>query len=94
MSHHGTNPRYGSAGIEGMEMLRQEQDKINGTFPKGKLGADDQGAIALGVAVMDGRVVVRFPEPVSWFGMTGDEAAAFADVLLKRAKEAGISESA
>lgn len=36
-------------------------------------------------------MVIRFPKPVAWMGMTGDEAMELAQLLLKHAKHAGIT---
>ena len=71
--------------------LREHQEKLKGEYPDGKLSADDQGALHYGTSTIGDKVIIAFAEPVQWFGMTGDEAAALATVLLKRAKEAGLA---
>jgi hypothetical protein len=65
--------------------------RIFGEYPAGKLNADDAGALAFAVGVEAGRVVIHFPKPVAWMGMTGDEALELAQLLLKHARHAGVT---
>lgn len=82
MSHHGNNPN---------PQLHEAMQKLFGEFPDGKLNVDDSGAVAMSVGVENHRVVVRFPKPVAWIGMTGDEAFELAQVLLRHARHAGVT---
>ena len=84
MSHHG-NEHPGNPGMH--EAMR----KLMGEFPDGKLNPDDSGAIAMAVGVENRRVVMRFPKPVAWVGMTGDEAYELAQMLLRHARAAGVT---
>jgi len=85
MSHHGNNPPHVQ------QALSDAMGRIFGEHPHGKLNADDAGALAFAVGVEAGRVVLRFPKPVAWMGMTGDEALELAQLLLRHAKHAGIT---
>jgi hypothetical protein len=67
MSHHGQTP---PSGVQ--KALSDAMGRIFGEHPDGKLNADDAGALAFAVGVEAGRVVLRFPKPVAWMGMTGD----------------------
>lgn len=82
MSHHSGRPNP-----ELSEAMRQ----LLGEYPNGRMNADDAGAVAMQVGVEEGRVVVRFPKPVAWIGMTGDEAMDIARALMKHARRAGIT---
>lgn len=82
MSHHGNNPN---------QELHEAMRKLFGEFPDGKLNNDDSGAVAMAVGVENHRVVVRFPKPVAWVGMTGDEAFELAQCLLRHARHAGVT---
>jgi len=82
MSHHGSNPN---------PEMNAAMRKIFGEFPDGKLNTDDQGGIAMSVGVEASRVVLRFPKPVAWIGMTGDEAMELAQIMLKHARAAGVT---
>jgi len=82
MSHHSSQPNP-----EIIEAMR----KLFGEYPDGKLNADDAGAVATQVGVENSRVVLRFPKPVAWIGMTGDEAFELAQCLLRHARNAGVT---
>jgi hypothetical protein len=82
MSHHGNHVDA---------QLNETMRKLFGEFPDGKLNPDDSGAVALAVGVEDGRVVLRFPKPVAWVGLTGDEAFELAQCLLRHSRNAGIT---
>jgi hypothetical protein len=82
MSHHSSEPN---------DELRAAMAKLFGEFPDGKLNADDAGAVAMAVGVENSRVVLRFPKPVAWVGMTGDEAFELAQCLLRHARNAGVT---
>lgn len=85
MSHHGNNPPHVQ------QALNEAMGRLLGEHPNGKMNADDAGALAFAVGVEAGRVVLRFPKPVAWMGMTGDEALELAQLLLRHAKHAGIT---
>lgn len=85
MSHHGNNPPFVQ------KALTEEMAKLLGEYPNGRLNQDDSGAIAMAVGVEDGRVVLRFPKPISWVGMTGDQALELAQDLLRHARHAGVT---
>lgn len=82
MSHHGNKQST---------ELHDAMRKLFGEFPDGKLNPDDSGALAMSVGVESGRVVMRFPKPVAWIGMTGDEAFEMAQMLLRHARNAGVT---
>jgi hypothetical protein len=58
-----------------------------GVFPRGKLTAHDEGEIRMGVAAVNGAVVLDFGSRVSWVGMTPDQADAMAESLRAKAAE-------
>lgn len=82
MSHHSSEPN---------NALSDAMRRLMGEYPNGRLNAQDAGALAFAVGVEEGRVVLRFPKPVAWLGMTGDEAIGLAQVLIKHARRAGIT---
>lgn len=63
-------------------------------YPRGKLCADDDGKCQLGVTTSDRTVIIEFDRPMTWVGMSGDQAMELANVLIKRAREAGLSKPA
>jgi hypothetical protein len=60
-----------------------------GTYSQGKLDPHDEGDIRMAVTNARGRVLVNFGKPVTWFGLTPEEARALATLLLKHADQAG-----
>jgi hypothetical protein len=84
MSHHSSHDED-----QFRKPLNEAMQKIFGEFPDGKLNHGDEGGIAMMVRVEQGRIIVQFPKPVAWVGMTADEAISLAESLVKRAREAG-----
>lgn len=85
MSHHGTNPP------QVQRALAEAMGKLLGEYPDGRMNDNDAGALAFAVGVEEGRVVIRFPKPVAWMGMTGNEALELAQALIRHARHAGIT---
>jgi hypothetical protein len=54
-------------------------------YPDGKLREDDDGAIQVGVGVLNGAVVVEFANPVKWIGWPPEQARKFANAIIKHA---------
>jgi len=63
-------------------------DKIGATggFPRGKLNETDEGELRFAVGEENGNVVIRFGGTVSWLGMPPEQAVAFAEVLITKAR--------
>jgi hypothetical protein len=58
------------------------------SYPRGRLNAQDEGAIEVGVTVQQDVVVIAFPKPCAWVGMPAEQAEELAATLLARAKDA------
>jgi hypothetical protein len=99
MGHHGSEP-FGED-PEDMKAKRETFDAFKksmmdttafrgalGDFPEGQLTKSDEGAIQFGITVKDGKVVLDFGTPVAWVGMTPQQAADLASIMMKRAREA------
>jgi hypothetical protein len=81
MSHHSSDP--------GMEEAMHEAMRLAlGEFPDGKLSPDDEGAIAMAVGHVAGRVKLTFAKPVAWLGLRPQEAVELAQLLIDHAKAA------
>jgi hypothetical protein len=65
---------------------------MNEQYPRGKLNADDEGALAIAITVKDKTVIVDFGKPVNWLGLDADSARNLARTLLRRADEAAPPE--
>jgi hypothetical protein len=60
-----------------------------GEFPRGKLNADDEGAINIAIASdkAQGVIIIKFGTPTAWIGFPLDQAADFARVILKHVED-------
>jgi len=58
-------------------------------YPRGKLNADDAGAMEIAVGVQDKTVIIKFSEATTWIGFDADGAIQLAETLIKRARECG-----
>ena len=58
-----------------------------GDFPRGKLNAEDEGGLRIGLAIRDRTVVIAFGKEVAWLGMSKPEAIAFGQAIIDKAKE-------
>lgn len=56
-------------------------------FPRGKLNADDEGALQIGIATLDKTLIINFGKPVEWIGLDKITAVALAETIKKRAEE-------
>ncbi len=97
MSHHGSGPfdGEGPAFQRRQALLRSlltETASFRGAlgqFPEGKLTPQDEGAVQFAVGGKDGKVVLDFGTPVTWMGMTPQQAADLASSLMKWARLMG-----
>jgi hypothetical protein len=97
MAHHGPNPFEPDNGPDFQKRHKLLRDLLNttgfkgaiGDFPQGKLTKGDEGSIQFAIGEHDGKVVIDFGTPVHWLGMTPQQAADFASLVLKRAREVG-----
>lgn len=102
MAHHGSEPFGGTPEDPEHKIARNKlmRDLLEsaadfkgalGSYPEGQLTKTDEGAIQFAIGAKDGKVVIDFGTPVHWLGMTPQQAADFASLLLKRAREVGRS---
>ena len=102
MAHHGPNPfddppdnpeRFEQVQKRN-KLMRDLLDTTGfrgalGDFPEGKLTKQDEGAIQFAIGSKDGKVVIDFGTPVHWLGLTAQQAADLASLLLNKAREVG-----
>lgn len=82
MSHHGFDK-------DAADKMHEAMKEIFGEFPDGKLNVNDEGALAVMIGEENGKVVIRFPKPVSWIGFTPDQAIDIAQTLITHARRIG-----
>lgn len=81
MSHHSSDP-------EMEKRMHEAMRQALGEFPDGKLSPDDEGAIAMAVGHVAGRVKLSFGKPVAWLGLRPQEVVELAQLLIDHAKAA------
>lgn len=59
---------------------------MNTKYPRGKLNDSDEGQTALAIYVTDKTVMIHFPKPIAWIGMSKQEALTLADMIKTRAE--------
>ena len=82
MSHHGYDAERDAA-------LRAVMRELAGEYPNGRMNANDQGAIAVGIGHQDGRVTMQFPKNLNWIGFTPEQAIDIAESLVEHARRCG-----
>jgi hypothetical protein len=87
MSHHGDHDKEVSEAMRAL--LKASQKGLQGEFPRGRLNARDEGAIAVGIGHQEGKVVLSFPSPTAWIGFSPEQAFDIAESLIKAARECG-----
>jgi hypothetical protein len=83
----GEEPKPKTTGDELRDAMRQSA----GEYPHGRLNQDDEGEIPMQIGHHSGKVIVRFPKPVTWVGLTGDGAMELAQCLIDHARAVGVS---
>lgn len=54
-------------------------------FPRGKLNAEDEGGLRIGITEQDGVVIIEFGTELTWLGLDKASAIEFAKIILTRA---------
>lgn len=73
-----------------VEAAKKHLDKTlgpTGTYPAGRLVAQDEGGLMFGVTRFNGRVILDFGKPVQSIGFTRNDALELAKVLRAHAKQ-------
>lgn len=70
--------------------IKDEQEKVQGTYPNGKLNENDAGSLMIAIGVEKDSVVLRFAESTDWIGMPPETAVTIAQELIRRAREIGF----
>ncbi|AMV20438.1 hypothetical protein VT03_21245 [Planctomyces sp. SH-PL14] len=87
--HHGDNP-FEQEQSRLIERLKQQQEGMaKREYPNGRLNASDDGEVAfkIGGDGERGVVVIDFGKPVTWVGMTPQQAVEMAQLMIKNARE-------
>lgn len=90
-SHHGegNSEPEGDRQTELMKrFIAQAEGKAKRAYSEGRINADDQGDLALAVAVDEQKkiVILSFGKPVEWIGFGPRDAVALAKMLIEKAR--------
>lgn len=91
MAHHGRDPFDDSPDAPRLNAMREQLLSSlgeTGKFPDGKMHKSDEGELAFGVTVANGKIVVEFGKPVAWIGFLPDQAQELGMLLIRRSAEA------
>jgi hypothetical protein len=98
-SHHGNpepRPQFSEGQIRQMEQLmdrihRQVEGNAQRQYSQGRIGADDEGDLAIGIAADKDKqiVIIDFSKPVKWIGLAPKETNDLINLLLKKLKSLG-----
>lgn len=58
-----------------------------GQFPRGKLNNNDEGELAIGIAIKDRTIIIDFGKQVAWLGLDANTAEMLANNLIEKANQ-------
>ena len=88
MAHHGIGPDNQFEDV--LKNVEFDDSKIKEqlkkfekprTYPDGRLGAMDDGELAIAITEKNGRVLIHFGKPIEWIGFTPEQAVEIAQSL-------------
>jgi hypothetical protein len=90
-SHHGQSPKSNPE-LDALmrRFIQQVEGRAPREYPAGRVGPDDEGALACAIAAdkQHGRVRLDFGKLIAWFSVTPEEAVQLAELLIAKAREA------
>lgn len=79
--------RYRQALLAGGTTQQRRLGRGMEEFPRGKLNADDEGALQIGITVKDKTLIIDFGKPVAWVGLDRATARSLHETLGRRIEE-------
>ena len=89
-SHHGgANPPNPELEALMKRFIEQTEGRARREYTRGRLGADDDGTLAMAVRAdpATGTVVIDFGKPVEWIGLSPQDVAGLVRLLIGKARE-------
>ena len=88
-SHHGMPASQEPEDSTIRRMLEQLQGTAKREYPRGRMGAEDDGALSFAVAAdkENGVIVIRFGKPVEWIGLAPEDASKLITLLVQKMRE-------
>lgn len=93
MSHHGASERENPEIAKLMDrFLKQVEGTAKREYTKGRLGAQDEGALAVAISAdhKNKRIIMDFGKDLSWIAMTAEEANGFINLLKEKVLSLGV----
>lgn len=69
------------------EIAKEAKLGATGEYPHGTTGPEDQGELKAAVYIRGNRMFINFGKSLSWLALTKQEALAFGNGLVQKAKE-------
>ena len=91
--HGGDNPANPANDLAFANLLKRFEEQVEGrakrAYSEGRISSTDEGELACAIKSdrKHGRVIVDFGKPVTWLGMTPQDAVSWAQALINCAKE-------
>jgi hypothetical protein len=88
-SHHGQPASNEEESATIRRMLDQLQGTARREYPRGRMGAEDDGALSFAVAAdpQTKTVIIRFGKPVEWIGLAPEDLAKLITMLSAKVRE-------
>lgn len=95
MSHYAGNESFKDYDEDFLKQFKKPKNELDeqgielgatGTYPDGKIASNDEGALAIGIAIVNERIIIDFGKPVHTIGFTKVEAVALANYLFDKAR--------
>lgn len=87
MAHHG-DTAIGALPASLQQILETPLVGATGTYPEGRFGEGDAGAIQFAIGSRAGRVVLDFGTPAYWVSMCPEQARDIAHMIMAAASQA------
>lgn len=89
-AHHGSEQARPNPALDALmkRFLDQTEGRAKRAYSEGRVGADDDGDLAMAVGHDIGARIVRvdFGKPVTWLGMPPEQAVGLAKLLIQHAR--------
>ena len=88
-SHHGQAASDESEQETYKRLLSQLESTSRRAYPRGRMGAEDDGALSYAIASDKdaGTVVIRFGKPVEWIGLAPADVERLIQALIEHTRE-------
>lgn len=94
-AHHGGGEHRSNPELEALmkRFIEQAEGRAKREYTRGRIGADDEGSLAMAVSHDPAKGIVRldFGKEISWLGMPPEQAVGLAKLLIQHARQVATS---